>query len=895
MAARKRVRKNTGQQMVLRRIQESQRTGKPALSLAAMEVSKIPKEIGSLKHLKILDLAGNHLTHLPVEMKNLQELHRLDLSYNSFEELPEWTGDLRALRTLFLTFNKLTSLPLSITRLKQLDSLTLSGNPIIPIPPWLAELRTLESLFLDGMQLTDVPEWIGELTGLRSLGLSDNFINHLPEWMGNLRELQWLNLERNQLRFLPETLRGLKKLRALFLHQNPPLGIPREILGPTWRESTPPVAPVDILEYHFKAAAAHPLNEAKLILLGRGGVGKTSLVERLIFDRFGPQPVTPGIHITDWSIVLHNGDNVRLHVWDFGGQEIMHATHQFFLTERSVYLVVVSGREGRADEDAEYWLRLIETFGAESPAIVVLNKINFHGFDLNRRGLHEKFPGRIREFIESDCKDRTGIDEVKHAIIRETERLPSVRDKFPARWFAIKDRLATMPQPYISRTEYRAICRQLGEPDEQAQDRLTSALHHLGIALNYRTERSLRDTHVLKPGWVTEGIYSILTSPLVEENHGEIQVTELSSILDEKTYPPIMQDYLLELMRKFELCFRFPEPRDHTYLIPQLLGKEEPDAVSEFDLDACLNFQFTYPIWPEGLIPRFIVRTHAQSIGQPRWRTGVILAFEGNKALVKGDDREKKVVISVAGPLEGRRRLLAIIRSDFERIHEALEGLKAIASVPIPGTASVAIPYEHLQTFERDGVRSIPIVINGQAKQFEVARLLNSVELPQESVTGDPVRAFISYSHRDEEFRAQLDAQLKIFERHKLIRTWTDRRILASSQWKGEIDNGLERADLVLLLVSPDFLASDYAYDLEMKRALERSRSGSAHVVPIILRPCQWQIAEFAHLQSLPTNGIPISEWPHRDAAWNDVADAIKKLIQELQLRATAHQRFLPS
>ena len=433
MAPRKRVRKSSNGHVVLQRIQEAQRSGRPALSLAAMKMQSLPAEIGALTHLKILDLAGNELSTLPTEIKSLQELHRLDLSYNHFEKLPEWIGELRALRTLFLTFNKLDSLPHAIAGL-HLGSLTLSGNPIVPIPPWLAELQALESLFLDGMGLKEIPECISEIIGLRSLGLSDNLICNLPDWVSNLRELQWLNLERNELRFLPESLRGLKKLRGLFLHQNPALGIPREILGPTWRESTAPVAPGDILEYHFKTAAAKPLNEAKLILLGRGGVGKTSLVERLIHGRFGPQPVTPGIHITDWQIPLHGGENVRLHVWDFGGQEIMHATHQFFLTERSVYLVVVSRREGRVDEDAEYWLRLVETFGADSPVMVVLNKIESEPFDLNRRGLHEKFPGRIREFLESDCKEGTGIGEVKQAIIRETERLPSVRDKFPARW-----------------------------------------------------------------------------------------------------------------------------------------------------------------------------------------------------------------------------------------------------------------------------------------------------------------------------------------------------------------------------------------------------------------------------------------------------------------------------
>ena len=99
----------------------------------------------------------------------------------------------------------------------------------------------------------------------------------------------------------------------------------------------------------------------------------------------------------------------RLHVWDFGGQEIMHSTHQFFLTQRSLYLLVLNGRQGHEDADAEYWLNLIDSFGEDSPVIVVLNKIKEHPFDLNRRGLMQKF-GIVRDFIETDCEDGTGID-----------------------------------------------------------------------------------------------------------------------------------------------------------------------------------------------------------------------------------------------------------------------------------------------------------------------------------------------------------------------------------------------------------------------------------------------------------------------------------------------------
>ena len=140
--------------------------------------------------------------------------------------------------------------------------------------------------------------------------------------------------------------------------------------------------------------------------MGRGGVGKTSLVNRLVRNEFDPNSAkTEGIKITQWPVSVE-GESVRLNVWDFGGQEIMHATHQFFLTERSLYLVVLSGREGSEDEDAEYWLKLAASFGAGSPVIVVLNKMDEHRFDVNRRVLQQKYP-TIQKFVATDCESRT--------------------------------------------------------------------------------------------------------------------------------------------------------------------------------------------------------------------------------------------------------------------------------------------------------------------------------------------------------------------------------------------------------------------------------------------------------------------------------------------------------
>jgi TIR domain len=139
---------------------------------------------------------------------------------------------------------------------------------------------------------------------------------------------------------------------------------------------------------------------------------------------------------------------------------------------------------------------------------------------------------------------------------------------------------------------------------------------------------------------------------------------------------------------------------------------------------------------------------------------------------------------------------------------------------------------------------------------------------------------FFSYSHVDEGLRDLLETHLSPLKRQGLISAWHDRRILAGSEFAKQIDQHLEEADVILLLVSPNFIASDYCYDLEMSRALEKHKDGSAIVIPVILRPCDWHDLSFGKLLAAPTDGKPISTWPNIDEAFQEVVKAIKAAIR---------------
>ncbi|WP_437767623.1 TIR domain-containing protein [Sorangium sp. So ce281] len=148
--------------------------------------------------------------------------------------------------------------------------------------------------------------------------------------------------------------------------------------------------------------------------------------------------------------------------------------------------------------------------------------------------------------------------------------------------------------------------------------------------------------------------------------------------------------------------------------------------------------------------------------------------------------------------------------------------------------------------------------------------------------TPRPIRLFFSYSHKDEALRDELETHLALLEREGLLDSWHDRRIAAGDAWADRIDRNLEAADVVLLLVSASFLASDSCIDHEMRRALERHDAGQARVIPVLLRPTDWHSAPFARLQALPTNGKPVTLWENRDEAWTDVVKSIRRAVSEL-------------
>jgi TIR domain len=194
-------------------------------------------------------------------------------------------------------------------------------------------------------------------------------------------------------------------------------------------------------------------------------------------------------------------------------------------------------------------------------------------------------------------------------------------------------------------------------------------------------------------------------------------------------------------------------------------------------------------------------------------------------------------------------------------------------------------------------INAVIIVSGFSDNQSQVNQ--NNSDQSKKSTVGQTVEIFFSYAHEDEALRDELAKHLKLLERQEIITAWHDRQITAGDEWKNEIDTHLETADIILLLISADFLASDYCYDIELKRAIERHERKEARVIPIILRSVDWHNAPFGKIAALPTNGKPVTDWPNQDKAFTDVVKGISKAIEQIrnpsQDRTTKEAKTTPN
>jgi internalin A len=677
------------------------------LDLSGMNLSKLPPEIGNLKQLKRLILgkwdekklerAGNQLATLPEELWQLQKLEELNLSYNKINTLPELIGQLINLNVLDLSTNKISTLPESISQLINLTTLELWSNKISILPESISQLINLTHLSLSFNQINVLPEsigqlvklthlslsfnqinvlpkWIGQLTQLTYLGLNSNQINVLPKWIGQLTSLTSLELWSNNLNALPESVGQLTNLDELIINENPLIQIPSEVVEKGG------LAVRDYYRQRLEAKTDY-IYEAKLLIVGEGGAGKTSLANKLIDSKYklkpensdNPERSTEGIDVHHFDFPHFSGKSFRINIWDFGGQEIYHATHQFFLTKRSLYILVADTRQDNTDFN--YWLEIVELLSESSPVIIVKNEKQDRLCQVNENQLRGRFRN-LEKILPTNLSSNRGLPEILLAIQHHISQLPHIGQPLPKTWVQVRKTLEADTRNYITQEEFLLLCGAHGFKRRKDILQLSGYFHDLGICLHFQDDPVLKNWVILKPEWGTIAFYSVIDNPKVQQDLGCFTHEELAKIWTEDQYID-MHDELLQMMMRFKLCYEIPH-RPRTYIAPQLLSPNQPEYA--WDETNNLILRYHYDFMPKGMITRFTVEMHRLIDSDLVWKEGVILADSNARATVIENYPKNEICIRVSG--FPKKDLLTRIRHEFNKIHDSYEKLRYQELIP---------------------------------------------------------------------------------------------------------------------------------------------------------------------------------------------------------------------
>ncbi|QLE57490.1 leucine-rich repeat domain-containing protein [Nostoc sp. TCL26-01] len=807
-----------------------QLTNLQTLYLYNNQLSSLPPEFGQLTNLQTLYLYNNQLSSLPPEFGQLTNLQSLNLYNNQLSSLPPEIGQLTNLQTLNLSSNQLSSLPPEIGQLINLQSLYLSYNQLSSLPPEIGQLTNLQSLNLSSNQLSSLPPEIFQLTNLRSLYLFNNQLSSLPPEIFQLTDLQTLDLYNNQLSSLPSEIRQLPNLNKLDLRGNP-VPIPPEILGSKelYRD---PGDVQEILDFYFRVqdpAETEPLYEAKFLIVGEGGAGKTSLAKKIPDEAYKLQPneqSTEGIEVIRWHFTQPDGKDFRVNIWDFGGQEIYHQTHQFFLSKRSLYALVADDR--RENTDFYWWLKVVELLSYNSPVLIIKNEKQDRNCEVNERQLRGEFTN-LEKVLTTNLSTNRGLSAIKDAIKQYISRLPHVGTPLPKLWVRVRAAIENYSRNYISLEEFYNLCRVNHLTDRQDMLRLSSYLHDLGVCLHFQDDPTLKHCVILKPEWGTTAVYKVLDNDKVKQKLGCFTQDDLKNIWQSSEYAE-MGDELLQLMMRFKLCYEIPN-HPGTYIAPQLLSIEQADY--NWDDTNNLILRYTYDFMPKGILTRFIVETHPWIERQKLvWKTGVVLTKDQTRAEVIENYNQREITVRVAG--NRKTELMGVVTHELEKIHNSYERLQYQTLVPCncqKKCQGSQIPYyfplSDLHNFLKDGDYNIQC--RNSRQMVDVRRLLDHFSFPSD-------QEYRKINPQVAQLQSELEQEKQEQQKMECLSTSDCKKeIFISYAWKGKSEEFVNHLDQVLQSQGITIIRDqrDLVYKGLIKEFMERIGRGKCVITVI--------------------------------------------------------------
>lgn len=685
--------------------------------------------VAGLSALRMLLLLNTPVVDL-VPLSDLSALESLSLNGVQIDDLSPLAG-LSGLRELFLTGTRIEDLG-PLAGLSGLRRLSLADTPVCDLTP-LADLSNLKTLYLAHTRIDNLAP-LSRLLSLQLLDLSDTRATDLAPLIPLIRAGCPVKSDSRH----ADAAEDEDKRNGIYVENCPLTNPPPEIVK-RGNEA--------ILNYFAERAkgGVDHLYEAKMLIVGEGGAGKTSLLTRL-YQPDKPLPTeqdsTKGIAIHKHEFPLKNGRTFRLNVWDFGGQQIYHATHQFFLTHRSLYVLLDDTRKDYksvSDEGFKYWLDLIEVFGGHSPTLIFQNEKSGRSKSIDFDGIQRQY-NNVKERYAGNLEDPHAAEKVREGIEYYASHLGHIGEELPARWLKVREEIEKLAaqQPYATVQKYYEVYRKHIEFDETKALLLSRYFHDLGVFLHFQDDLLLKRTVILQNEWATDAVFRILDDEAVKKKRGRFDEKDCARLWKDSAYAP-MHPELLALMKNFELCYELRDSSPPTWLAPQLLPPAKPKELVDWAKAEDLVLRYKYEFLPKGVISRLTVRLH-RFVRDPgrAWATGVLFERATTSVLAEILPSGNEIELRARGP--EHKALLSVIAADLDALNDSFKGLRDKVDKRIPCNCKACGPepvpwfFSHRDLLRRKEHHVLKAQCGVSYKDVDVMELLDGIKLEKPPV-----------------------------------------------------------------------------------------------------------------------------------------------------------------
>ncbi|MEZ4826482.1 MAG: COR domain-containing protein [Bacteroidia bacterium] len=512
-------------------------------------------------------------------------------------------------------------------------------------------------------------------------------------------------------------------------------------------------------------APEEEIHSVRLILLGND----MNNCRRLYAHLTGIMP-EDNIYFNDIAIAPHifttQGKTVRIQCWIFTDEETLHLTYRYFLSPGCIYALVTKEEKDKNKPDREDWQKIISSLAKDAPIVFV----NSENREISPEGLSD-FTSQVEEIAAN---------------------MPHILNPHPANWLHVEAEINALNEDYIDYGEFRKICRKYNIAAENLEN-LSLFLHEQGMVLHFKDEIALRGISILNPLWISQGIKSIMHSPVVEQQKGLVAVENLEEILDQGIYPPEKQFLLPELMFRFHMSFPIGEGRNY-FLIPEKLPLTKPQYF--WKQEGSLRFRYEYEYLPESLFSRFIVKVHRYTESDIVWRNGILLYDRDTRAEVICNPEKRVVFIQVNG--NAPQYLLELIRNKLAEVHQHYGKLTMRQGIPCICASCQNSPepfyhnYEEILEYKANHLREK--VCTKSFKTVSVSALLSEKAAAFESLVPDPQK---NESATENTYLGYVAKNLRKSKARTILflaANPTETAQLQLARESREIDNGLARA-----------------------------------------------------------------------------------------------------